>query len=313
MLAQRTADATIKEAKEEANRVLNEAREEAARTRAEAEADARRGADSARVSAQAEVESLIANRDKLKGDLDALTRRIDEQRGQIRSGITEMQRLLDDPTALKPLPPVTLADVERPAPLEPADGPVDTDSGPDYEGANGQAPIEVGPAFAPGAQVAALQEPPAPPVDLGPPTQPVPFALTDNGRGPWLPSELRSPSDEPLGPPPAARARPRRFPRPSGRSCGRFRGQKAGSAAVDIDAHRVTVDRELPGARADRPDGQVDGQHLGRHVVVMPGDRVGHGPNSLDGDGDAVGHGQADVLAEVVEAADDLAGQALAA
>jgi DivIVA domain-containing protein len=208
VLAQRTADATIKEAKEEANRVLSEAREEAARTRAEAEADARRGADSARVSAQAEVETLIANRDELKADLDALTRRIDEQRGQIRSGITELQRLLDDPTALKPLPPVTLADVERPARFEPADAPVDTDSGSDHDGANGQAPIEVGPAFTPGAQVAALQESPAPPVDLGPPTQPVPFALTDNGRGPWLPSELRSPSDEPLGPPPAPPSAP---------------------------------------------------------------------------------------------------------
>ena len=79
VLAQRTADATIKEAKEEANRVLSEAREEAARTRAEAEAEARRGADSARVDAQAEVETLLANRDRLKSDLGALTRRIDDQ------------------------------------------------------------------------------------------------------------------------------------------------------------------------------------------------------------------------------------------
>jgi hypothetical protein len=31
----------------------------------------------------------------------------------------------------------------------------------------------------------------------------VPFALNGDGRGPWLPSELRSPSDEPLGPAPA--------------------------------------------------------------------------------------------------------------
>src|SRR5690606_5401839 len=45
VLAQRTADATIKEAKEEANRVLSEAREEAARTRAQAESEARRGAE----------------------------------------------------------------------------------------------------------------------------------------------------------------------------------------------------------------------------------------------------------------------------
>jgi DivIVA domain-containing protein len=202
VLAQRTADATIKEAKEEANRVLSEAREEAARTRAEAEADARRGADSARVSAQHEVETLISNRDKLKSDLDLLTRRIDEQRNQLRSGITEMQRLLDDPSALKPLPPVALADIERPAPLEPPEAPADRDGDADRDGSNGRAPIEMGSPFGPGAQVAALQEPPAPPADLGPPTQPVPFALSGEGRGPWLPSELRPPADEPLGPPP---------------------------------------------------------------------------------------------------------------
>jgi DivIVA domain-containing protein len=206
VLAQRTADATIKEAKEEANRVLSEAREEAARTRAEAEAEARRGADTARVTAQQEVETLISNRDKLKGDLDLLTRHIDEQRNQLRSGITEMQRLLDDPAALKPLPPVALADVEveGPPPLERRVAPAG-DSRAEPEGTNGRTPVDAGSAFGPGAEVAALQEPPEPasPVDLGPPTQPVPFAVTGDGRGPWLPSELRGPDDEPLGPPPA--------------------------------------------------------------------------------------------------------------
>lgn len=207
VLAQRTADATIKEAKEEANRVLSEAREEAARTRAEAEAEARRGADSARVSAEMEVETLLANRDKLKGDLDALTFRLDEQRNQLRSGITEMQRLLDDPSAFKPLAPVTLSDVEAPEPQPQALPPLEsrvpqaTDPRSDNDGANGRSPVDVGAPFGPGAQVAALQEPPAP-VDMGPPTQPVPFAVTGDGRGPWLPSELRSPADEPLGPAP---------------------------------------------------------------------------------------------------------------
>ena len=190
VLAQRTADATIKEAKEEANRVLSEAREEAARTRAEAEAEARRGADSARVNAQAEVESLLASRDKLKVDLDALTRRIDDQRTQLQSGINEMQRLLDDPPALKPLPPVTLSDVERPLPLQAAE-PADDRAG------NGHQPADDA------AHVASLQEGPAPAPELGAPTQPVPFAIAGEGNRPWLPSELQAPADEPLGPPPA--------------------------------------------------------------------------------------------------------------
>jgi DivIVA domain-containing protein len=194
VLAQRTADATIKEAKEEANRVLSEAREEAARTRAEAEAAARRGADSARVNAQAEVETLLSNRDKLKTDLDALTRRIDEQRGQLRNGIDEMQRLLDDPNALKPLPPVTLAEVERPVPLPaaPAGPPTDEADGNGHE-------LDA----APPADVAALQEAPGGPADLGAPTQAVPFAMAGEGNRQWQPSELQGSGDEPLGPPPA--------------------------------------------------------------------------------------------------------------
>jgi DivIVA domain-containing protein len=197
VLAQRTADATIKEAKEEANRVLSEAREEAARTRAEAEAEARRGADHARVNAQAEVETLLASRDRLKADLDALTRRLDDQRNQLRSGINEMQRILDDPSVLKQLPPLSLAEVDLPAPAAApaAPEPVDERNG----GGNGQ--------HADGAEapdVTPLQEAPAPPpADLGPPTQPVPFALSGDTRGGWLPSELRSPADEPLGPPPS--------------------------------------------------------------------------------------------------------------
>lgn len=227
VLAQRTADATIKEAKEEANRVLSEAREEAARTRAEAEAEARRGADSARVSAQHEVEGLLADRDRLKADIDALSARLDEQREQLLAGIAELQRLVDEPS-LRPLPPVELADVEPPAPLGAPAPPLPAPAAPlaaapspeadrpatEVANAHGLAP----PAdpFAVGGHVAALQEPPAPPVDLGPPNQPVPFSLTADSRGPWLPSELQPPADEPLGPPPA----PTPAPAPGGHNGG---------------------------------------------------------------------------------------------
>jgi DivIVA domain-containing protein len=207
VLAQRTADATIKEAKEEANRVLSEAREEAARTRAEAEAEARRGADSARVSAQAEVENLLANRDQLKSDLDLLRHGLDEQREQLRTGISEMQRLLDDPHALKPQPPVHLAEIDHPAPYGMPQAPEAVAPAPLLDhgaNGNGHAPPEVASPFSQaGGPVASLQEPPAPPVDLGPPTQPVPFALSGDGRAPWTPSELQPPGDEPLGPLPA--------------------------------------------------------------------------------------------------------------
>jgi DivIVA domain-containing protein len=204
VLAQRTADATVKEAKEEANRVLSEAREEAARTRAEAESDARRGAESARAAAEAEVESLLSSRDKLRSDVEVLSKRLADQRANIRSGIGELERLLDDPSVLKPVTMPALAEVDRPIPVSPvADAPANGDH---HEAADEPGPGEP---LARRTPVDALQEPMAP--DLGPPTQPVPFGLTADGRGPWMPNELRG-GDDPLGPlpgpPPAAPAPP---------------------------------------------------------------------------------------------------------
>src|SRR5690606_20909003 len=112
------------------------------------------GVDSARLSAQQEVENLLADRDKLEADLELLRGRIDEQREQLRSGLGQLQRLLDDPTVLAPVPPPTLSDVQRPAPLEspnppepvpaPAPAPVAADA-PQPDGTNGRGPLDMGP------------------------------------------------------------------------------------------------------------------------------------------------------------------------
>ena len=233
VLAQRTADATIKEAKEEANRVLSEAREEAARTRAEAEADARRGAESARIAAEAEVDTLLSNREKLRADIEVLTKKLGEQRSNIRVGVNELQRLLDDPSALKPLATPPLAEVDRPVALDAA--PVADEV--EAEGSNGQAPAEVSAGYG-STNVASLQESP----DLGPPTQPVPFGLAGESRDPWLPSELRPVGDEPLGPPPP--------PPPPGQAGNGVPGDRSadwGTAVFDPD--KADADRARFGRR----------------------------------------------------------------
>jgi DivIVA domain-containing protein len=236
VLAQRTADATIKEAKEEANRVLSEAREESARTRAEAEADARRGAESARVAAEAEVESLLATRDQLARDHEVLHKRLGDQRANIRSGINELQRLLDDPSALRQVPAPTLAEVDAPAHAAPAAAAAEGNGdGAAGDADNGHEPAEADSPFAPGEPVASLQEP-AP--DLGPPTQPVPFGLTGDGRGPWQPSDLRPGADDPLGPlPPPPPGPPDGGPAPSaGPTDPADRPSEWGKAVFDPDA-----------------------------------------------------------------------------
>ena len=210
VLAQRTADATIKEAKQEANRLIDEARAEASRTRMSAEDDARRGADQARVSVEAELDGLIDQREALRSDVDVLTRHIDDQRERIRTGISELRRIVDDEGQLSTDPVPGLADIDRP-------GPPPLPSRAAY-GSRGSAPPD--PAGDPGSpygagnpspHVAALQEAPS---DNGPWSQPMPFTSPGDAhrlgggageRAGWLPSELRtSPGDEP--PPPAAPA-----------------------------------------------------------------------------------------------------------
>jgi DivIVA domain-containing protein len=219
VLAQRTADATIKEAKQEANRLIDEARAEASRARMAAEDDVRRGADHARASVEAELDSLIDQREALRSDVDVLNRHIDDQRERIRAGIAELRRIVDDDAQLSPDPVPGLSDIDRPgppplpsraaygsrssAPPDPADDP--------------GSPYGAG---SPSAHVAALQEAPA--SDNGPWNQPMPFTSPGDAhrlggggageRASWLPSELRtSVGDEPPpppAPPPAPAATP---------------------------------------------------------------------------------------------------------
>lgn len=108
VLAQRTADATIKEAKEEAERLVTEARDEASSSRAAAEAEIREGMATARQEAEAEVQQLVATRQELADEITSLERHLEGQREQVRASVEELQRLLDDPSTLRtePAPPL---------------------------------------------------------------------------------------------------------------------------------------------------------------------------------------------------------------
>ncbi len=244
VLAQRTADATIKEAKQEANRLLSEARDEAARTREAAEHEARRGADRARLSAEAEVDDLVGQRQALKSDIDALSRHIDDQRDHIRAGVDELRRLLDDPDVLSPLPAPPLADIERGGTLPTLSMPTaPTASTAAPEPDNGHiAALDLGSPFAPRTQVASLQEgSQASSPDVDPPTQPMPFPRPNEARGPWLPSELRtSLGDEPPPPSPRTSPGPNGAPAvPGGPGEPRSRPSEWGRSVFDADAPEV--------------------------------------------------------------------------
>ena len=95
VLAQRTADAAVKEAEEiaaqtvssaqdQAARMLADAQEATARARAEAESEARRAQEEARSRVLAELHDLESSRDEMRSDVDALERYLGEQRERVR-------------------------------------------------------------------------------------------------------------------------------------------------------------------------------------------------------------------------------------
>lgn len=106
LLAQRTADAALAEARgeaeninararEEAARVLDSARTMAAKTIEDARTDARRAVDDERVKAENEVQALLARRDFLLGDVDHLEQYLQAQRERLRDAAVQLQELVD--------------------------------------------------------------------------------------------------------------------------------------------------------------------------------------------------------------------------
>jgi DivIVA domain-containing protein len=155
VLAQRTADATIKEAKDEADRLLTDARDEAARVRSSAESDARR-------DAKVEIEQLASSREDLLQDIESLERHLDEQRSSLRTGIDKLRQMLDEPALrTKPAPSVSeLPSFVNEPPTPPASP---TPEPPAYEPPAYDTPSYVEPSYAdpPAYEPPSFTEPPA--------------------------------------------------------------------------------------------------------------------------------------------------------
>lgn len=139
--AERTAEAAIADARAEAQRIRTEAesvastqRSEAeallATAKAEAETEAKRAGDEMRRSIQTEVMALRGDRDALNDDVRNLRRWLDEQRTRLRTTARELQRLVDDPAALRELPVPELAGSEQPTAADGAEPSTDHDEEP---------------------------------------------------------------------------------------------------------------------------------------------------------------------------------------
>ncbi len=125
VLAQRTADAAVKEAREDAAKLLADAQERASALQAEADASAASAASTlateveaerkaAREQLASEIGELEGAREALRTDVTVLERHVEEQRGQLGSTVAELQRLLDDPAGFRVAPVPALLDPKLP-------------------------------------------------------------------------------------------------------------------------------------------------------------------------------------------------------
>jgi DivIVA domain-containing protein len=106
LLAQTTADSTVAEAKAHAEQIVREAtgeaeatidstREMSAQMLEDARVEARRASETERQAAQSEVESLVARREFLIGDVDQLERFLIDQRDRLRGAARQIEALCE--------------------------------------------------------------------------------------------------------------------------------------------------------------------------------------------------------------------------
>ena len=183
VLAQRTADAAIKEAEEEAKRTLQgaqdqvqrlyaEAQEQARKLVIDAESEARKTSDDTRQRLVKEIIALEETRDSLRADQGILERHLDEQRLRLRSSIGELQRLLDDPGRLRSVTPPELSGATLPESVdEPAQLP-ETPAAAEGEAAlDDEAPIDLDASGAPTEDEGAFEPPVTGGVTFTPPDE----------------------------------------------------------------------------------------------------------------------------------------------
>ncbi|HJR26257.1 MAG TPA: DivIVA domain-containing protein [Acidimicrobiales bacterium] len=127
VLAQRTADAAIREAEErsarliasaedEAARMLAEAHDSTARVYAEAEEEALRAHHEARSRVLAELQELEGSRELLRADVELLEHHIEAQRERLRAAIRDLHTIVEDPSSLGEVAIPALSEVVVPEP-----------------------------------------------------------------------------------------------------------------------------------------------------------------------------------------------------
>ena len=114
VLAQRTADSAIREAREEAETIVEGAHADARRAVQEAEAESARTRDEARRRLIDEIAELESVREAMRNDTIVLERYLGDERAKVRETIQVLRRLVDEPRSLQVAPVPELSEAKTP-------------------------------------------------------------------------------------------------------------------------------------------------------------------------------------------------------
>lgn len=104
VLAQRTADMAVQEAREQASRILGSAEQQAQSILAEAEERGRRTLEDTIADCKAELSRLESNRSQAQQDVESLQRWLDEHKEHLRVTLSEALSAVDRAGVLWPAP-----------------------------------------------------------------------------------------------------------------------------------------------------------------------------------------------------------------
>ena len=178
VLAQRTADMAVQEAREQAARILASAEQQAQSVLAEAEERGRRTLEETIAECKAELSRLESSRAQAQQDVDSLQRWLDEHKEHLRGTLAEAMEAVERAGVLWPAPStrpveggarrVSSVPPAPPAEAEPANG--RGDSGPDTmmwsPGDSERESAGAGSGAGMGSAPAAVAAPPAEALDL---------------------------------------------------------------------------------------------------------------------------------------------------
>jgi DivIVA domain-containing protein len=124
ILAQRTADLAVQEARDQAARILAGAEQQAQAMLADAEEQGRRAYEDALAEGRSQLANLEAARQAAQGDVDSLSRWFEEHRGRVLAALGEARAHVEGAAPTSPAPQTRPVEgVSRPEPPRPESGP----------------------------------------------------------------------------------------------------------------------------------------------------------------------------------------------